>query len=164
MNCKIVFDASTESFHGWALVWIATAVAVVGFALGLIRRHSPPRTRWGWPVLALTWVLLVGGLLAWKQHAASIVLRSGAYSRIDGCIKQIIAAPPNGKGDEILVVDNHRFSYSDLVIRPSLNETARRRAGLAEGQFVSVLYRNNDILRTEVCADPGRSARCRPGR
>ena len=152
-HCTTVFDIANTGYSAWPMVAIAAGVTVLlTLVFVIISRLRPlPLTAWIGPVIGGTVAL---GLFSstWSEYRNALtVLKTGRYETVEGPIESFVAEPLTGHSEESFTVAGNRFHYGTYVMTPGFHLSRARGGPFAQGLYVRLRFRGNDILYAEVC-------------
>lgn len=151
---KVVFDASTDSWHGLqfgtAMLGIALVISAVGVCFDKLngRRIFSSKTRF---ISAFMLFCSIAALVSGHSQYRALrgALERGDYRIVEGVVDRFVPAAQWGSW-ESFVVGNHEYEYSDSWLVPGYHRTASNGGLIRSGLRIRIADVDGQIARLEV--------------
>jgi hypothetical protein len=150
-HCQIIFDVSGAPFRGWPFVGIGSLLALGGLGIAFANRKDAFGKRWGFLITVVVFTTAVSAYCVSDYLGARRAIAAGDFAVVDGVIDQYFALPERAHGLEGFIVNGRRFEFSGQSVTSGFAATRRAGGTLAVGTPVRIAYRDNQILRVEIC-------------
>ena len=154
MHFDVVFDVARQNAVSvwWALAGgLFVLVAIVLTVLRKrMRANVPVVIAWVLAVPGIFWMVATGSNILGGRAVLKDALSSNRCEIVEGPITALDPMPFEGHKDEMIMVGDKRFYYSDYAITPGFHQSVSHGGPLRLGQYVRIHHLGNDIARLEI--------------
>ena len=164
-----VFDITQKAFEWWwfalGLIFVFVGIVLIKYGLklggnktgkgfGLPFAFDSRLLGWFFVIFASFWTLLSFGSMYCSYREYTAAYRSGQYSVVEGTVEDFHPMPYEGHQEECFRVQEEKFCYSDYDLsKPGFNQSTSHGGPVRAGLPVRIAYRDDRILRLEICVD-----------